>query len=296
MKGLYKKDKNFIKCLACSHYCKIAEGHAGICGVRENQNGELKLLVYGRPCAAHVDPIEKKPFYHFLPGTKILSLGTFGCNLGCGFCQNWDISQISRHAKEAATGWKDFLAKIDYLSPEAVVKMALENHLPTIAFTYNEPTIWTEYAIDIAKLAKKAGLKCAYVSNGYMSKETCDYIAPYIDAINIDLKSFSDKFYIKTCQARLQPVLDNIKRLHKAGLWIEITTLVIPGENDSPAELKKIAEFIVSVSPDIPWHLSAFYPNYEMTGTGATDPGTLHTGQKIGQDAGLKYVYLGNIN
>lgn len=296
MDALVKKDKNFIKCLACSHYCTIAEGKAGICGVRENSGGELNLLVYGKPCAVHIDPIEKKPFYHFLPGTKILSLGTFGCNLGCGFCQNWDISQISRGAKGAVVGWKNFLEKIDYLSPEAVVKMALENHLPAIAFTYNEPTIWTEYAIDIAKLAKKTGLKCAFVSNGYMSKETCDYIAPYIDAINIDLKSFSDEFYIKICKARLQPVLDNIKRLHKAGVWIEITTLVIPGQNDSPAELKKIAEFIVSVSPEIPWHLSAFYPNYEMENIGPTDIEILAAAKKIGESVGLKYVYLGNIN
>lgn len=296
MANLFQKENNSVKCLACSHYCVLPEGKAGICGVRENKDGEINLLVYGKPCAVSVDPVEKKPLYHFLPGGEILSLGTFGCNLGCGFCQNWDISQISKSGSGSVPGWKSFLDKIDLLTPEAVVQKAIDADIPSIAFTYNEPTIWSEYAIDIAKLAKAAGIRCVYVSNGYMSKETCEYIAPYIDAINIDLKSFSDEFYIKICKARLAPVLENIRRLHEAGMWIEITTLVIPNYNDSADDIKKIAGFISSVSPDMPWHLSAFHPDYEMNTVDATDFGKLSKGYDIGKKAGLKYVYVGNVD
>jgi len=295
MPDLYQNQNNQVKCLACSHYCVIPEGGTGICGVRENKKGKLELLVYGKPCSVNVDPVEKKPLYHFLPGTKILSLGTFGCNLGCGFCQNWDISQISKANGKASTpGWKSFLDRIEYLSPEAVIEMAVKENAPSIAFTYNEPTIWSEYAIDIAKQAKTAGIKCVYVSNGYMSKETCDYVSPHIHAINIDLKSFSDEFYIKICKSRLQPVLDSIKRFFEAGVWTEITTLIIPNYNDSSDNLKRIAEFISTISPDMPWHLSAFHPDYEMDTVDPTNLKKLLEAYEIGKKSGLNYVYIGN--
>lgn len=291
-----KLDHKQIQCQACAHYCQIFPGQTGLCGVRENEQGELKLLVYGRPCAVNIDPIEKKPLYHFLPGTKILSLGTFGCNFHCDFCQNWEMSQISRKDfADHGHGWKNFLSQIEYLSPDEVVQMAKENNLPSIAYTYNEPAIWSEYAIDIARLAKKEGIKNVYVTNGYLSEECIKFVAPYLDAANIDLKSFREEFYLKTCGAKLQPVLNSIKKLSAAGVWIEITTLVIPGANDSEEELKNIAEFIVSVDKNIPWHLSAFHPDYKITDRGQTELKTLERAKEIGHQVGLKYIYLGNI-
>ncbi|MEK7213109.1 MAG: AmmeMemoRadiSam system radical SAM enzyme [Patescibacteria group bacterium] len=296
---LYKQTGNdSLQCLACAHYCHIPEGQSGLCGVRENEAGELKLLVYGRPCAVNFDPIEKKPLYHFLPGAQIMSLGTFGCNLGCSFCQNWDISQISRRGAVVAgenLSWKKFLETLEYWPPAKVVKTARDRGVPALAYTYNEPTIWSEYAMDIAKLAKEAGLRNVYVSNGYMSPETVAYVAPYLDAINIDLKSFSEDFYKRVCQAKLQPVLNNIRRFVEVGVWVEITTLIIPGENDSDDELKRLAEFIASVSPNIPWHLSAFHGDYQMRSHPATSAETLIKAKKIGGAAGLKYVYVGNV-
>lgn len=283
--------QKMLKCLACSHQCIIRPGDSGICGVRQNQAGQLKLLVYGRPCSLAVDPIAKKPLYHFLPGTEIFSLGTFGCNFRCKFCQNWDISQIRQNSKTTVSLFEN----LRYWSPEDIVQETKDRGLPSIAYTYNEPTIWTEYAIDIARLAKKQDIKNVYVTNGYMSRQTCDYISQYIDAINIDLKSFSEDFYFKTCQARLQPVLDNIVYLHQQGLWLEITTLVIPGVNDTEEELKKIADFLVNVSPDMPWHLSAFHPNYQMLDKPSTSYAKLLQAKQIGQQAGLKYIYIGNL-
>jgi len=285
-----------IKCLACSHYCLIPAKQSGICGVRENDGGKLELLVYGRPCAVHVDPVEKKPLYHFMPGTDILSFGTFGCNFGCGFCQNWDISQVSRKDSIASVnGWKEFLKNIEYWGPVKAVEYARRQKISSIAYTYNEPTIWTEYAMDIAKAAKEQGIKNVYVSNGYMSAETREYVRPYLDAINIDLKSFRPEFYARICKAKLEPILENIREFHKMGVWVEITTLVIPGENDSPDELRSIAEFISSVSPDMPWHLSAFHADYQMTSVNATAKSKLIDARTIGKNAGLKYVYIGNI-
>ena len=287
---MYKKlDGNKVRCLACAHYCVIQEGKTGICGVRENIGGELQLLVYGKPAAIQVDPIEKKPLYHFMPGTKILSLGTFGCNFRCGFCQNWDISQ----QRLSELGYR--LQESDDWLPERIVSYAVEHKIPSIAYTYNEPTIFVEYAYDIMVLAKEKGLKNVFVSNGYESKETLDYIGPYLDAINIDLKSFSNGFYQKNCGAKLQPVLDTIRRVHKMKIWQEITTLVIPGENDVEEELKQIADFIVSVDPGIPWHLSRFHPDYKMMNKGVTSYESLVRVREIGLAAGLKYVYLGNV-
>ncbi len=284
---LFKKlDSEKARCLACAHHCVIAEGRTGICGVRKNVKGELDLLVYGKPVAIHVDPIEKKPLYHFLSGTEILSFGTFGCNFRCSFCQNADISQIRTHNSDNMT---------QVIEPEEIVKMALEYKTPSIAYTYNEPTIFVEYAHDIMALAKKAGLKNVFVSNGYESTETWEYIGPYLDAINIDLKSFSDDFYKKQCGARLQPVLDSIKECYRRKIWQEITTLLIPDENDSDKELTQIAEFITSVDNGIPWHISRFHPNYKMLDKDETSLRALERARKIGLGAGLKYVYLGNI-
>ncbi|MBI5221928.1 MAG: AmmeMemoRadiSam system radical SAM enzyme [Candidatus Magasanikbacteria bacterium] len=287
---LYRKlDGNKVRCLACAHYCVIQNGKTGICGVRKNVEGELQFLVYGRPAAIHVDPIEKKPLYHFMPGTEILSLGTFGCNFRCGFCQNYDISQH----KLQVTSFK-LRESGDWL-PERIVSYAVGHQIPSIAYTYNEPTVFVEYAHDIMVLAKEKGIRNVFVSNGYESKETLDYIGPYLDAINIDLKSFSNEFYQKNCGAKLQPVLDTIKRVYQMKIWQEITTLVIPGENDSEEELKQIADFIVSVDSGIPWHLSRFHPDYKMVDKDITDYKSLARAKEIGLKAGLKYVYIGNV-
>lgn len=287
---MYKKlDKQAVRCLACAHYCVIQEGRTGICGVRKNNGGELFLLVYGKPAAIHVDPIEKKPLYHFMPGTEILSLGTFGCNFRCGFCQNYDISQhklqATSHKLQESVDW----------SPKRVVEFALEHRIPSIAYTYNEPTIFVEYAHDIMVLAKEKGIKNVFVSNGYESKETLDFIGQYLDAINIDLKSFRDEFYQKSCGAKLQPVLDTIKRVYEMKIHQEITTLIIPGENDSEEEFRQIAEFIASVDKNIPWHLSRFHPDFKMTDKNVTSYEILAKAREIGFGSGLKYIYLGNV-
>ncbi|MFA5813575.1 MAG: AmmeMemoRadiSam system radical SAM enzyme [Patescibacteria group bacterium] len=291
-----KHDNKIVQCQACSHYCAIREGMAGICGVRRNIEGKLYLLVYGKPAAVHVDPIEKKPLYHFLPGTDILSIGTYGCNFRCGFCQNYELSGMGKEGR--GTGESEFerlLDKTEEWSPERLVDYALENKIPSIAYTYNEPAIFVEYARDIMVLARENGIKNVYVSNGFESKEALDYVGDYLDAANIDLKSFSDHFYRKICGGRLQPVLDTIKRMHDRRIHLEITTLIIPGENDSKEELKKIAEFIANVDKKIPWHLSRFFPMYKMKDHGVTPVSTLAMAKEIGKDAGLTNVYVGNV-
>jgi len=296
---LYKKLKNRkVQCTACSWYCNIAENQSGVCGVRKNIRGDLYLLVYGKAVAVHVDPMEKKPLFHFLPGKKILSIGTLGCNFACSFCQNWSISQATKMLKERnkerltigkITGYgQDF-------PPKKIVDYAKKQNIPAIAFTYNEPAIFFEYAYDTAKLAKRYNIKTVFVSNGYESKEALQKIKPYLDALNIDLKSFNEQFYLKTCKAKLQPVLKNIKRIYDMGFWLEITTLLIPGMNDSEEEITKIAKFILSIDPSIPWHLSAFHPDYKMAEVPETPHETLLRAYKIAKDIGLKYVYLGNV-
>lgn len=288
----FRKTGEKIRCLACSHYCQIAEGMTGICGVRKNLQGKLKLLVYGRPAAVNLDPIEKKPLYHFLPGSTIFSLGTYGCNFRCSFCQNWDISQISK-------GYQNFEELIEKTceewSPEKIVDYCLKNQIPAIAYTYNEPTVFVEYCYETMKLAKKSGIKNVFVSNGYQSKETIEIITPYLDAINIDLKSFREEFYQRFCGAHLEPVLENIKRFYKKKVWIEITTLLIPQENDSEEEIKEIAQFIAKIDKNIPWHLSRFFPAYQMLNKIPTDLATLKKAYQIGKKVGLNYIYLGNI-
>lgn len=297
-----KLPKDWVKCTACSWYCKIPPGLTGICAVRQNNNGELYLLVYGQAAVVNVDPMEKKPLFHFLPGEKILSLGTLGCNFGCEFCQNWDISQASKSLKLTLLKKGELnqlgteIAKYGLsASPQYLVDYALKNNLRAIAYTYNEPAIFVEYAYDTAKLAHKNGLKNVFVSNGYESKETLEYMQPYLDAINIDLKSFREEFYQKVCKARLAPVLENIKRVRKMNIWEEVTTLIIPGENDSEKELTEIAQFLVSVSSDLPWHVTRFHPEYKMTDKEETKEETLIKAYQIGKKAGLKYVYVGNI-
>lgn len=303
---LYKKIGNKkVECLACSWYCKIAPGKAGVCVTRLNKNGSLYSLVYGRAIGLHKDPVEKKPLFHFLPRSKILSFGTVGCNFACSFCQNWKMSQINKEPAFAkAMAGKQNLEKtlttlIDQMStaisPKEIVEMAQREKADGIAYTYNEPAIFAEFTHDTAKLAKKKGLKNIYVSNGFESKETFSYIKDYIDAINIDLKSFRSEFYQKICKAKIEPVKENVKRFFESGIETEITTLIIPEHNDSEKELAEIAGFIASVSTDIPWHISAFHPAYKMMSVCPTPVSTLIKAYNIGKKAGLKYIYVGNV-
>lgn len=290
---LYKKlTDNKVQCLACSHKCIINEEQTGICGVRQNKQGDLYLLVHNKPISVNIEPVEKKPLFHFLPGEKIFSLGTIGCNFGCEFCQNWEISQLPKTIDAIRqTGYE---RQQETWMPETIVQHCLESKIPMIAYTYNEPTIWTEYAYETMKLAKEKGIKNIWVSNGFMSQETLDLISPYLDAINIDLKSFSEDFYKNICKARLEPVKENIKKIHEKGIWLEVTTLIIPKINDSDKELQQIAKFLKNISENIPWHISAFYPGYKMVDISSTPKESLIKAYQIGKQAGLKYVYIGN--
>ena len=286
--------KKTIRCLACFHHCLLSENQRGICGVRFNKKGRLELVVWGKAVGLHSDPIEKKPLFHFLPGTKALSFGTLGCNFACLFCQNWFQSQSAKKISPAQLDQLIKQTSQDY-SPEALVALAQKLGCPTIAYTYNEPTVFLEYALATMKLAKKKGLKNVWVSNGFISSQGFTAIKDYLDAINIDLKSFNPEFYRRLCSARLEPVLENIARFYQAGIWLEVTTLVIPGENDSVAELKKIAQFLVKISPDLPWHLTAFHPDYQLLHKPVTSKEKLIEAWQIGKEAGLHYVYLGNL-
>lgn len=289
---LYKKSGDYLECQTCNHRCRIAPYNRGICGVRENFKGKLNLLVYGRIIAENIDPIEKKPLYHFLPGTKSLSIATVGCNFRCLWCQNDDISQMTKENfdRDAITN------KVGVeMEPAQIVADAKKHHCPSISYTYTEPTIFLEFALDTMKLAKKAGLKNIWVSNGYMTIETLDLITPYLDAINIDLKGFDNEKYLKYSGAKLQPVLDNIKEIYKRKIHLEVTTLIIPGVNDDEKQLKDIAQFLAKISKNIPWHISRFFPAFKMLDTPITPIETLKLAEKIGKAAGLKYVHLGNI-
>jgi pyruvate formate lyase activating enzyme len=281
--------KGIIGCLACSHKCKIPFGRTGICGVRYDNGKNLELLVYGRAAAQNVDPMEKKPLFHFYPGAEIFSFGTMGCNFRCLFCQNWDISQF--HKDHSVDEIRKAGAP---LSPQAIVDYCLGHQIPAVAFTYNEPGIFFEYAFDTAVLAKKHGLKTVYVSNGFESEEALDEISPFIDAMNIDLKGATDEYYVKICGARIEPVKRNIERLWKQGMWIEVTTLIEPSHNDDDKGLTEIAEFLAGVSSDMPWHLSRYFPCYRMADP-PTPLATLERAYEIGKKAGLKYVYVGNV-
>ncbi len=287
---LYQKLKNKeVKCENCAHFCLIKPGKRGICGVRENIDGKLYTLNYEKAIAVNIDPIEKKPFFHFLPGTLSLSIATVGCNFRCLNCQNYDISQGFKD-KEEIPGKE--------LSPEEIVNLAIEGNLPSISYTYTEPTIFLEYALDTMKLAKKQGIKNAWVSNGFMSEKSAKLIIPYLDANNIDIKSFSDRFYKKNCGARLEPVLKTAELMKKSGVWVEITTLVIPTLSDSEKMLKKIAQFIKDkLGSETPWHVTQFSGaiSWKLQHLPDTPLETLRRAYEIGKEAGLKYVYTGNI-
>jgi pyruvate formate lyase activating enzyme len=281
---LYQREEGKIRCLACSHKCLISKDRAGICGVRKNIDNKLYLLVYGKVISMNIDPIEKKPLYYFLPHTKTFSIGTVGCNFKCDFCQNFEISQISKHGL--------ILGK--ETTPEEIVKKAIQTGCKSISYTYNEPAIFIEFVKDIAILAREKGLKNVLVTNGYFSKESFDYISDYVDAMNIDLKSFSEEFYNKSCGGKLKPVLDTIKRAHKKGIYMELTTLVIPGLNDSNKEFEQIAKFIASVDKNIVWHISRFFPMYKMLNKEITPLATLKRAEKIGKKY-LNHVHMGNV-
>ncbi len=275
-----------VHCFLCAHHCRVAPGDRGLCGVRENKEGVLYTLVYGRPISIAVDPIEKKPLFHFLPGTRSLSLATVGCNFTCAFCQNADISQMPRDHGQIVGR---------HLTPRQVVEEALASGCASISYTYTEPTIFYEYARDCAELASVAGLKNVFVTNGYMTAETLADIDGRLHAANVDLKAFSDEFYRTLVGARLKPVLDSIKRMHDMGIWLEVTTLLIPGRNDSEEELRKLAEFLVAISPDIPWHVSRFHPSYRLMDVPPTPVTSLELALRAGHEAGLRYIYAGNV-
>jgi pyruvate formate lyase activating enzyme len=276
-----------VECFLCAHRCLISPGKWGVCGVRENRDGQLYTHVYGEVIAAHVDPIEKKPLYHFYPGSKAFSIATVGCNFRCPFCQNWEISQVSKKDRPGELGFP--------LPPEKVVKEARRHGCRSISYTYTEPTIFFEYAYDTAVLAKKEGLANNFVTNGFMTAEALKTIQPYLDGANVDLKAFRDETYKKVCKARLEPVLDSIKLMKEIGIWVEVTTLVVPGLNDSPEELRSIARFLVSVDPELPWHISRFHPDYEYTSAPPTPLDTLRRAAAIGREEGLKFIYIGNV-
>jgi pyruvate formate lyase activating enzyme len=282
-----RKSDGKVHCYLCSHHCVIADGKWGFCRVRQNVGGKLYTHVYGNAIAAGVDPIEKKPLYHFLPGTLSFSIATQGCNFHCGFCQNWQISQIAGEGYSARPGYD--------LPPEKVVQQALEKDCQSISYTYTEPTIFFEYAYDTAVLAREEGLSNVFVTNGFMTREALETAQPVLDACNVDLKSFRKSFYKESCEARLQPVLESIRIMHSMGIWLEITTLIVPGSNDSPEELRDIAEFIAEVDPRIPWHISRFHPDYQYTDKEATPLETLEQAYDLGKEAGVRYIYMGNV-
>jgi len=281
-----KLEDKVVKCKLCPHRCRIDNFKRGICRVRENRDGTLYSLVYGRVISLAIDPIEKKPLYHFYPGSDALSLATVGCNFACLHCQNYQISQLPKERGEILG---------EEISAEEIVSQAKLKNCQVIAYTYTEPTIFFEYAYDIARLAKEEGIKNVFVTNGYISEEALRKINPYLDAANVDLKSFSEDFYRRICGAHLEPVLSSLRLMKELGIWVEITTLIIPKLNDSEQELRKIAEFIVSLGEETPWHISRFYPAYKLNEVSATPVSTLHRARQIGLEAGLRYVYTGNV-
>ncbi|MCD6356177.1 MAG: AmmeMemoRadiSam system radical SAM enzyme [Anaerolineaceae bacterium] len=285
---LYTEEKGAVRCTACAHRCRIQPGKRGICQMRINIGGELRVP-WGYVAAENIDPIEKKPFMHFLPGSGALTFGMLGCNFHCDFCQNWLSSQTLRDpASDSSIGF------IRETSPDELVRHALRSGAKIIASSYNEPLITTEWALDIFRVAKEKGLKTAYVSNGFATPEVLHALRPFLDGYKIDLKSMSDEKY-RTLGGRLQPVLDSIKLAYDLGMWVEVVTLVVPDFNDSNEELWGTAKFILSVSPDIPWHVTAFYPTYKHLDANRTPAETIQRAAEIGQEAGLRYVYAGNL-
>jgi pyruvate formate lyase activating enzyme len=282
-----KFPENKIKCNLCPHNCNIQNGKIGICGVRKNIDGILYSLVYEKPCAINIDPIEKKPLFHFYPGSSTYSIATVGCNFRCSFCQNYHISQA---------GKEEFYIHNETVTPSTIIKEAKKHNSVSISYTYTEPFIFYEYALDICKLAKNENLKNVFVSNGYINHEPLLHLIPLMDAANIDLKSFNDQTYKKIMGGTLEPVLNTIKILKEKNVWIEVTTLLIPDLNDSRGELEEIAKFLYNISSEIPWHISRFHPDYKYLNSRITDTEILHKAYEIGKNIGLKYVYTGNIN
>jgi pyruvate formate lyase activating enzyme len=276
-----------VVCGLCSHRCRIAAGKYGTCGVRENRAGTLWTHAYGEVIAAHVDPIEKKPFYHFLPGSSSFSLAAAGCNFHCPFCQNWQISQ-SRFRNGGGGGGQP-------LEPKEAVRLAKAHGCRSISYTYTEPTIFYEYAADTGRLAKAEGLANNFVTNGYMTAEALEAAREWLDACNVDLKAFRDKTYKEVCGARLEPVLESIRLMRRLGMWVEVTTLVVPGLNDGTEELRDIARFLAGLDRDIPWHISRFHPDYKYTKAPATPLQTLQRAAALGAEEGLHYIYIGNV-
>ena len=281
-----KEKENRVRCSLCRFRCLIPSGKRGRCGVRENRSGTLYTLVYGQSIAENIDPIEKKPLFHYHPGSLSYSIATVGCNFRCLHCQNYGISQWPH---ERPIGGRD-------LSPAEIVEHAVAAGCRSIAYTYTEPTIYYEYAYDTAVLARQHGLGNVFVTNGYITPEALEKIAPYLDAANVDLKAFSDDFYREVTGAKLQGVLETLQHYKKLGIWLEITTLIIPGRNDDEAQLKNIAHFIADkLGAETPWHITAFHPAYRMSDLPVTPPETLSKAWEIGRQAGLQYIYEGNL-
>ena len=286
-------DDQRVHCFLCSHHCRITEGKRGICAVRENRGGTLYSLVYGRVIAQAVDPIEKKPLYHFLPGSTSYSIATPGCNFRCRFCQNWEISQLPRRAE---------VANAALVPPDQIVASARRFGCASISYTYTEPTIFFEYAYDVARLAHDQGLANVFVTNGFMTPECLEMLGsrdasrPLLDAANVDLKGWSDEFYRKVVGARLEPVLESLRLMKRLGIWVEVTTLIVPGENDDEAQLRGVAEFIRDeLGPTTPWHVTRFHPDFQMDDVDPTPIATLRRAREAGLAAGLRFVYEGNV-
>ncbi len=276
-----------VRCKLCAHRCRIRDGKRGVCLVRENQRGMLLTHAYGKSNSHGVDPVEKKPLFHFYPGSTTYSIATAGCNFHCRFCQNWHISQVLR---EGGSIWGQDLY------PETIVARAQQEGCQSLSYTYTEPTIFFEYAYDTARLGEQAGLKNVFVTNGYMTGEALETIQPYLTAANVDLKSFDDRFYRKLAGAKLQPVLDTLKLMKRLSIWLEVTTLIIPTLNDSEDNLRNVASFVAQeLGVSTPWHISRFYPAYDLEHLPQTPLDALRSARQIGLEAGLRYVYEGNV-
>lgn len=281
----YEEDRRIL-CTLCPRYCRMSDGQSGFCFIRKNVGGKLYSLGYGRSTGFAVDPIEKKPLNHFLPGTGVLSFGTAGCNLGCRFCQNWNISK----------------AKLDddrslIAGPDAVVRLAIRQEVPSIAFTYNDPVIWGEFVVDISRIAREQGVKSVMVTAGYITAEARAEVFRYIDAANVDLKAFTERFYHKVTFSHLDPVLDTLKWLkNETGIWFEITNLMIPGENDDPEETRQLCAWVLeNLGDGVPLHFTAFHPDFKMTDRPRTPPATLRRARQIALSMGIRYCYVGNV-